>query len=201
MTVTMLPRSDFNVAIRTRWAEIQAGSNAEIKSAGKAQRRELIAKDAMEWVGRGLIEPYSGTYFSMSAIDCQLPNDYENPGQLHDQILERAAEGDPCESCALGSMLVAFCLRFNNIEIGEELDYDLVLTRYDMFVLGEIFDADQLALIETAFETLDRVSHFGNLTYRQHLSAANFGNQYESDRERFFAIMRNIVKNNGTFKP
>jgi hypothetical protein len=69
--------------------------------------------------------------------------------------------------------------------------------------LGEIFPQEQQHLIESAFE-LTNMSNGPGRTQLPHESidaAINFGAAYDVPKARLRAIMKNIVKNDGEFRP
>jgi hypothetical protein len=103
-----------------------------------------------------------------------------------------------CGVCAIGAVFVATVRRFNQLTL-RELDeqnrgYRGELTDY----LERFFDANQLNLMEWAFEG----SHIeGNdYDYCGYESAIiAFHRQYEDDNARLVAIFENIIKNKGRF--
>ncbi len=201
----------FNKKIRRYWKKIQK-TNKGFKRASKAEKRVLVAQDAIDWVKRGLINPTPDRYLDMGSVkeehmpEAFLDRDLDAPVQLHEQILDRAQEGVACDACGLGGLLVAFCLRFDDVKYQEDLECTLDLDEEQMEPLNNIFDGKQLGLIETAFECWGPGSAtfcstiFGHILPTEARRAANFGNQYD-DEKRFLAIMENIVRNKGTFKP
>lgn len=69
-----------------------------------------------------------------------------------------------------------------------------------MFHMRKFFSSAQLNLIEYAFEQGRGVSGYGNTTedkYKTSIFCYDFG----TAKERLVAIMKNIVKNEGTFIP
>lgn len=63
--------------------------------------------------------------------------------------------------------------------------------------LKDFFNKDQLAAIEAAFEINRPLAHYSKIGYE----ALAFGIRYPDDDKRLAAIFRNIVRNDGTFKP
>lgn len=105
---------------------------------------------------------------------------------------------EKCPACALGNMLLSHVRIFDKITL-----YNLDEMNGDrdpiMDVLTDYFSEEQLDLIECAFEG----EFWGNGEYDMDLvdKAIVFGNKYLDSKKRLRAIMLNIVKNNGTFKP
>lgn len=106
--------------------------------------------------------------------------------QRQSSILERK-----CGVCAIGGMFISYIRLFNNVSAEEVIERDMYHEVDDPFFvvrgliedkLTGIFSKDQLAQIESEFET-GRI--WPDLTRR----------------ERLRAIMTNIVRNKGTFIP
>lgn len=122
----------------------------------------------------------------------------------------------PCQVCALGALFVSYVDQANGVMTNEPLN-DL---RTIYAKLRPYFSDKQLALIETAFETrvmrnrdeLDPAKtgsflsipdsdtpYGGNYAVAQ--KAARFGMQFEKREDRIRAIMKNIIDNDGKFRP
>ena len=214
-------RTAFNKKMRKEFDRIQK-SNAQFKRAGKRQKRVLAAKDAIRWTTLGLIELVSKAgYVRITPISGRPEAWWEELDerggltQLHEQILERVEKPADCKVCGVGGLLVAKCMRFDKFENAFDLDTDIQVGGYEAGNgLVDLFSNEQLALIECAFEkwTAPEIdpeeddnsgdkSELGDITREEQDKAATFGARYDDDRNRFLAIMRNIVKNDGTFKP
>ncbi len=204
----VVERTDFNKKIRKEFDRIQK-SNKEFKRAGKKQKRVLAAKDAIRWTNLGLLNPSSGSYLVIGAVLCidRPPEwwDAQDQGeiQLHEQILERVEEPADCTVCGVGGLLVAKCMRFDKYAVSYQFDRDMALETCEAGDgLADLFSNAQLALIECAFEQWTTAnSEFGYISEEAQFKASEFGFKYNDAKERFIAIMRNIVKNEGTFKP
>ena len=148
--------------------------------------------------------------------------------------LETDRTGEPCRVCALGSMALSALLNRRlrrALNIGPEVNCERIEAPHDFKdfmgdTVEQIFSAEQLGLIETAFEKnmngfwagakLDNDRDPGSVRHlkdRSSLSGASL-DQYDAletayewgceaewePRERLKEIMKNIVKN-GEFKP
>lgn len=110
----------------------------------------------------------------------------------------------PCKVCALGGIFAATVKRFNKFESVPDLSMD---EGYDY--LEDYFSKQQLDMIECAFELgHGRVFYEENNIYGDNElgkklgnSCIEFGKQYKAGEARMVAIMKNIIKNNGSFKP
>jgi hypothetical protein len=94
-----------------------------------------------------------------------------------------------CEVCALGACFLSYIRLFNEVDINEICfgvragQVRAALTRH--------FPADELRLIEDSFEGWSKPDNPSRQFYLKH----------PDSRERLEAIMRNIIDNNGDFKP
>ncbi len=124
-----------------------------------------------------------------------------------------------CGVCALGAMFLSH-IRLNNqvkmIDVKEKMLYNngeegddspngrqrhLAARTFLEKCLKKITTKEQLALIEIAFELNDNILGIGKISKAKRQAAYNFGNRYYGDAERLKAIMENVVKNKGMFKP
>ena len=102
-----------------------------------------------------------------------------------------------CMTCALGSMMISHVRLFDNFTKGQffRLEQNDCLD-----CLGQYFDEDQLLDIESAYMLWDRNEHMETLAaYRFGRSIAPA--KVDGKSKRLRAIMMNIIKNDGTFKP
>jgi hypothetical protein len=143
----------------------------------KAQERVLIAKDALKWVKAGVLTPMAGDYIvPENDLD---PYDYGmDKVQLRDIVLGK------CQVCMKGALFLAKAVRYNNV-LASQLD----LAQCSMDTpMNEHFSPVQLSLIESAFEGWDHVE-----------GCEEFNSRYPDDSDRMIAILKNIIKNKGTF--
>lgn len=144
----------------------------------KAKERIAIAKDALAWIKAGALTPIKGSY-----IIAEKKVLYEDRGkQLRDIVL------GPCKVCARGCLFIAKAVRYDNV-----LASQLQQAAYNDGPLSEHFDADQLNLIEYVYEGWD--------TQFIYSDDINWMTKYPSNTIRLIAILKNIIKNKGTFKP
>jgi hypothetical protein len=121
-----------------------------------------------------------------------------------------------CSCCALGGMFMS-CTLYNNSTTVESLGFagdDIGGALYKSSEPGSIsngldkfFSVEQLRLIEQTFEGNNGVvtggerdddgGEFDKFSPRSEA----FYTKYKKPKDRLIAIMQNIVKNNGTFKP
>lgn len=105
-----------------------------------------------------------------------------------------------CDVCAKAAMLLSKARVFDKVPISEVFsswgssiaDDDEICS-----LLSGSFSSKTLSLIEAAFE---RSRMFAGYT-PESIAAEEFGDRYPDPKKRLRAIMLNVVKNNGEFKP
>jgi hypothetical protein len=120
-----------------------------------------------------------------------------------------------CSCCALGGMFMS-CTLYNNNTTVDNLYYagDAIgNVLYDdnpehlSNGLNKFFSVAQLRLIEQTFEGNQGVvnsgmdDNTGEIVDKYSPESEAFYTKYKKPKDRLIAIMQNIVKNNGTFKP
>jgi hypothetical protein len=120
-----------------------------------------------------------------------------------------------CSCCALGGMFMS-CTLYNNNTTVEDLCYagadigDVILEEDTDSLpngLNKFFSVAQLKLIEQTFEGDQGAINSGmddgtgEIIDKFSPESEAFYNKYKKPKDRLVAIMQNIVKNNGTFKP
>lgn len=184
--------------------------NEQFASMSPAEKRVAIAKDVLETIRTNAIIPMSGTY-----IDVMYAKEFQNPKFSAlvgvQETLGRAVE---CSVCAVGSMMISKCRINGDSKVISSSHWSGSCNSQHLLYedLGQYFDNQQLALIESAFERdsgfcSDHVNdeepdekvckELMELATR----AEDFGFAYEDDSDRLKAIMQNIVDNQGTFNP
>lgn len=166
----------------------------------KWKQRVEIAKDVIEqlrlkrfFATTGVyIEPSDDTYYGHPPI-CNL--------QMNNLIESGEAS---CKVCAKGSLFMSHVMKTNHCtfnQAAESDDYRVIKKRLKMF------DENQLDLIETAFEqnvirTENPFLYTEEEGERTSIAkkAVRFSKSNKSDR-RLIVIMKNIIRNKGTFKP
>lgn len=162
----------------------------------KAEKRMAIAEDALKWLSLGKIGAISGNYFDSPEVNTELEKLTGRKTLDLQEILEK--EGTTCEVCAKGALFAADVLRRDNFRMGINNIYIGSLTIEQK--LADIFDPLQLHLIEAAYEG---VVVYGENEMPEILikkSRAFYG-KYSTSEARMIAIMKNIIKNKGEFKP
>jgi len=207
-----------------------AKRKAKFKKASPAQKRVLIAKDVIAQVkakrfiataGRwAILRDKRGKNIALSFTETPVAND----AQVQSLFLSGAVA--TCECCALGGIMLS-CTLYNSNQTVK--DFSAVagigarVARGDKFSNGlhRFFSQKQLALIECAFEggkgEFGIAIRFDYLNFSDPIvivadllktvprdtlkRAVGYMTQYPAADKRILAIMQNIIKNKGTFKP
>lgn len=175
-----------------------------------AQQRVALAQEVISLLKTEKLTARVGTYLSFQ-------NDADAEDAFIDDVFH---EPGACTVCALGSVFICAAIKTESLQFG---DFNLVdgdsqvstnVESGDMrSFLGQYFSYNQLCLIEIAFEEavgVDMIcptaaeSEAGasalSFRHRAGYNDADFG-KYVKDEEALIAIMKNIIKNKGTFKP
>jgi hypothetical protein len=148
------------------------------------EARVLVAKDALEHLGAGVLIPEKGTYLS---ADLSFFNDAE----------EGIQQSGPCRVCALGAAAVSFVLRDAKKHSGEEINYSDEMRD----TLSPIFPKKMLSDMEDIFEDFGILYKDDRRHQRAHDHYPDFFAKYPTAEDRMRAIFQNIIDNNGEFCP
>lgn len=151
------------------------------------QKRVAIAKDVLLSIKTGIVIPTCGNYFSLTK---------KLDGKTLQEGLCDVNSPISCKVCGMGAVFVSKVKLGNTFEMDGSYVSDDEMTEN----LEGIFSTKQLRLIEHAFEGFH--AGFANITDTEETKCENkFRYKYSEPSERMQAIMKNIIKNNGTFKP
>lgn len=181
-----------------------SAQNKKFWAKPKAEQRVSVAKDVLKQVNDKFYRPTSGTYLEVRNLRKDLPV----VPKLDKMFSALGTVGAKCEVCGIGGCFVSLIRLGNNAETSlltkteEVRNFDTV-DSYDMRrMLGKVFSSSQLSLIECAFEKSHTYENRENDTsLNNRIAAAKFGEKFKDDKHRLIAIMTNIIKNKGIFKP
>ena len=171
----------------------------------KPEKRIAIANDVLMRLRTGKFKAEAGEYISIDS-------DFSDMERAQKVI---KAKETTCTVCAKGALFCSDVALENKLTLDElKNETGVSTTNYGNpknKQLLAIFSVQQLDLIECAFET-SNCSRANLLSTEQINKAIEFGNKYQpeddwgddvrkSDKDRLQAICKNIIKNNGTFKP
>lgn len=164
------------------------------KKLTKAQRRVAIAKDVLKWIPKSNIR--RGSYITGSLPSELTPKPKE---QLQKYIRDMTSR---CSVCALGACMLSHVRLFDKLTVGEfgAIEGNVVdAMRCDTTaVLSEVFEREQLAMIECAFEGYD---HSCALNWKDARECESFAANVSDSKDKLRMIMKNIIKNDGAFVP
>lgn len=162
--------------------------NLAFRKANKARKRVMIAKDVIRQLDANKIITADAGYF---AIDnrVSIPKD----GHIDLQAMLKKSETE-CRVCAMGAVFCSLVLYRNKFKSKPNFGYIEEDRAAISDYMADVFDKDQLSLLECLFEGyssygsngLEFGSHY--LTHKYHLHERN-------DRLRW--LMKNIIKNKG----
>lgn len=186
--------------------------NRVFKKASNAKKRVLIAKDVLKQIAVKKFLPRPGYWY-------HLPPSIDNCPQSDaplQQALLSTNKREACTGCALGSLFISCTLFNNNVTIseaetenangafGRAIDTEFETKPVFHNGLDQIFSRKQLELIEYVFEQRGLFDHDTQLamsTAAKDAWLAKFPARKSHAKARLIAIMKNIIANNGTFKP
>jgi hypothetical protein len=173
------------------------------KKLTKTEMRVAIAKDVIAQIKAKKYNPTQGTWVDdeNQSYEQWL---YDNARDCKVDVRDYTNNIKKCNVCALGSLFVSAVNKYNNVygtywslssgevfNTNETRNYNPLL-RY--------FTIKQIRLIEYTFE-----GGMGAVCFDDDHPMVNkayaFYSRYPDSKDRLLAIMKNIVKNNGTFKP
>jgi hypothetical protein len=162
--------------------------NAAFHRMSNKRQRIAIAEDVLAQLKTERYRAEQGTYVQAYGL--------ENLLETKSVDLQTVLLGDApqCNVCGLGA---AFC---SMARLGDQATLDDVNNIHTM--LEPIFGWQQVVLIESAFEGDDFSSGQHYILSEEEIKACqNFFDKRPDDNKRLAAIFRNIIKNEGTFKP
>ncbi len=175
---------------------IETISKAKFNKLSASGKRITVAKDVIDRVKFGQIIPKKGDFMGdySAIVNGKKCNDIVEESPLKNASME-------CHACGKGGLFLSYLgiteevnLSYFNTFISAKLNSDA------MIMLSKIFSLKQLTLIETAFEGR---SFTWNVTLKNSeiSTCFQFKKKYYLEKDRLIAICKNIIKNNGTFKP
>lgn len=166
--------------------------NAAFHRMSKKRQRIAIAKDVLAQLKREKYVAVRGSYVVSYDLDqLSFQETDEHPFDLQEALLGNAPE---CSVCGLGA---AFC---SMARLGDKVELEDVPDIYEH--LEPVFGMHQLALIEYAFEGCDSgYEGNNNLSEEEVATCVRFCKKWPDHDKRLAAIFRNVVRNEGTFRP
>ena len=176
-----------------------AKAEAAFKRMSKAQKRVAVAKDVIASIKAKQLVAKARTYIDVKA---EGKDGYDNNTFKHPDFQTALAMGQQCTACALGGLFVC-AVKFENKIATEDANDNIDQPDLHDY-LQHLFPYEQLQLIEIAFEQSWGIPGFdnGDDVPDKWKTAVAFGQKHPTDdAARMTAIMRNIIRNEGTFIP
>ena len=189
-------------------------TNEKFNKLALPQQRVAIARDVIAQIDA---HKYFGSSQYLIIRDKKLRRKVEDADTS--QLCSVLGEIETCEVCARGALFLSTIRLKNHFQINElRIDDGNVSIRYDTLEhsLERAFTKYQQAMIEYAYEGWD-VAHVFADAFHEGVTGGNplledifdqlkhslesFSMRYKNDDNRLKAIMRNIIRNKGEFKP
>lgn len=160
----------------------------------KKEKRIRVAQDVIDRISLSQLTPRAGNF----CIFNEIPLEVEKEEKLSERLKSLELK---CTVCAKGGLFLSYIGIVNNYNTsplatnlyGESIQSD------EMKQLMEVFDAKQLAMIETAFER-SYFSWNAPLSYYEIQDCKDFGYRFDNSSQRLIGICENIIKY-GKFNP
>ena len=154
-------------------------SQAAFHKLSPAEKRVAIAKDALLQLRSEALIARCGTYVYPSGIK------YPAPSQ---ELSEQLPNLGQCYVCARGALFLSAVRKGNNFKTGSFIGEPTQVLKP---LEKRYWSRPQIKKIEAAFEGF---AGFKSKTCK-------FFDKYDNAHDRLVAILKNIIKNNGTFIP
>lgn len=161
-----------------------------MKKLTKTQKRVVIAKDALKQLKLGFYEAENLTWVESKWLrEQKLLSSSLIADIIKEELQPILLKANPvCQVCARGALLLSMVRKFDNYS-----SIDLCIGNENE--MRNLFGSQQIDKMEAAFELWPQ----NNERYEPKANA--FGEKFRTPGERLIAILKNVIKNNGTFKP
>jgi hypothetical protein len=181
-----------------------SAKNKAFWAKSKEKQRIAVAEDVIKQVYLKFYAPTRGTYLKVVNLDYNI----KAKPKLDDVFFDLNSAGASCAVCGIGGCFASLVRLGNNMstktgfgKTPEIEEYDSIDDDKMRILLRKVFPSEQITLIECAFETSTSHSDDDYVDMKEREKAKDFGNKYENEKTRLIGIMKNIIKNKGTFKP
>lgn len=174
------------------------------KEMSRAERKVVLCQDVLARLKQEKLSANEGAYIDNLNEIAKLygPSDLKGPVTKKDCL----AIEKHCDVCARGALLLSKIRLFNSVnweDIKSKHEVPVISQKDTTKILSEAFYREELLAIEAAFEAqYDSCNEdFIGQNEEHSWACVDFGLQYEYPDNRLYAIMENIVDNNGEFLP
>jgi hypothetical protein len=172
-------------------------------------KRVAIARDVIENLKSKKLVARAGSYLMVrDGEEFGQPyfnNFYGDDGSNKNGSFQETLNSIPqCQVCAKGAIFACTVMRRNQVKNNQVPYNDCYNWTGDSLfeLLGNIFSPMQLRLIEVEFERED-------IEWQNHMISGadkikplmQLDERFDTDEDRLIAIMKNIIRNRGTFRP
>ena len=187
------------------------------------RRKEVVAicKDVLQQMRYLNINPGAGYLRALTGKHAFVSNYFDDKTGDLQKYLPFIKKN--CTVCAIGSCFLSYVKLHDNVPVKDF--WDLGDKDYQAGKLIKFFYKEQLDMIEAAYELTDNyvdwtIGHICNICNRDNIcksiafgrkynicnrdnicKSIAFGRKYLHSNKRLCAILRNVIKNNGEFKP
>lgn len=169
--------------------------NEEFERLSPDQKRVTVAKDLLKRLEEDTMQATFGDWLTVSQTARDLDPETEVQTIINDPRVI-------CSGCLIGGLVLCAIDRHNQLKVGSLVETgrgEICVDQREAFeYLEQFFDPHQLRMMEIAFETGGGGCAPMN---EEEWDASEFEPGANSSHERMNAILRNVVVNNGTFKP
>lgn len=168
----------------------------------KPEKRVALAKDVLKLTKQDNIK-FSSKYLKLETVDELIDDDWKK------QVSKNKDKIKSCTVCAKGALFVANVFRNNHCTFNQldnfcgddkrlqnlfgNLQYDMIETAFEGRVYND--ESEKLEIITVTYHSIIRkITELGK-------KCIDFTKGCKSSKERLEKIMKNIIKNNGTFIP
>lgn len=157
----------------------------------KAQKRVAIAKDAIKQIREKRMRVAHGEYIIFCGME---------PIRQGNVDVVALSKKRPCKVCQIGQAIVSGIRLFNTCTTRSDISPDSAREMVTTW-----FNAKNASLMEVAFEGYTYAGPCGIgprlIDDFERAKAISFHRKHKSHSTRSIAIWKNIILNNGTFKP
>lgn len=173
------------------------------KKLTKVERRLIILKDVLSQIRSEQYKVTQGEYVKLPLALRRLV--YNNPKRLTGQtcLLDKKTQ---CKVCAKGAIFLSIVRKENKVSVGELTSSRAMTSKYNI-----LFGEENMNKVEAAFEKWYYLTPYGDYKSRptnifgdprlKDEAITRFSAKYPDKTERLKAIIKNMIKNEGVFKP
>lgn len=177
-------------------------NNIEFDSLSQSEKRLLIMRDTLSLIHAGSLKMETGNVVNVYQLKARgYDADLDLKSHLQKFFNDKRNE---CEVCQRGALFLSLVYRDNKFKT-LDLANTMSSTAYGQFRcdvidkrLLDVFDEQQIVMMETAFEGYHNKEYLGEELY---LKCVYFADQLTKPSQRSIAILENAIAHGGIFTP